>query len=180
MSNLLKLDIEERETLESIVASVKDVRQFRRGQALLWLDAGRSAQNVSQLLNVSRQTIYNWVHRFHASKRISLTQRIADAQRCGRPPTAHGIIDPLIDQVIDKDPSILGYHSSIWTSELLVRYLSDTYGIHVSLRSVGYALKRLGIRWKFPRYELSRRSPTWRQAKGGSNADWLDAHVPSS
>jgi hypothetical protein len=31
------------------------------------------------------------------------------------------------------------------------------------------AMARLGIAWKRPRYDLARRAPTWRQAKGGSN-----------
>jgi transposase len=53
---------------------------------------------------------------------------------------------------------------------LLRRYLWEAHGLETSPRSIGRALARLGLRWKRPRHELANRSPTWRQAKGGSNA----------
>ena len=39
----------------------------------------------------------------------------------GRPPTASGVIDPLIAEVIDDDPRESGYRSTNWTAALLVR-----------------------------------------------------------
>ncbi len=178
MTAFFKLGTEDKPALESVLTAGNEVGQFRRAQALLWLDEGISVQNVAHLLRVSRQTVYNWVSRFRADKNISPIRRIGDAPRSGRPCTALGITDPLIDKIIDKDPRDFGYRSSVWTSDLLVRYLSDTYGIGVSKRSVSYALKRLGIRWKFPRYDLIRRSPTWRQAKGGSSEDYPIGSAP--
>lgn len=178
MGVLLKLGNKERAALESLGKKGEDVRQFRRAQALLWLDEGESVEYVAQLLHVSRQTVYNWIHRFRANNKISPPLRLNDAPRSGRPRKAHGVIDPLIDKVIDEDPREFGYRSAVWTSDLLVLHLSDTYGLEVSSRSVGYALERLDIRWKRPRYELSRRSPTWRQEKGGLNADCPNAPAP--
>jgi len=155
--------------MDSIVASSKDRKQFQHAQALLWLDDGESVDEVASRLCVSRQTIYNWILRVQAESEQSLAQRLADAPRSGRPPTAQGIIDPLIERIIDTDPREFGYRSTVWTAALLVAYLAEYHQVEVSLRSVGYALERLDIHWKFPRYDLARSSPTWRQAKGGSN-----------
>ncbi len=97
-----------------------------------------------------------------------MTERLRDAPRSGRPVIALGIIDPLIDTVIDNDPRDYGYRATVWTAGLLQRYLEDVHGLAVSPKSVSRALRRLGIRWKRPRHRLGRRSATWQQAKGGS------------
>src|SRR5215470_8066872 len=70
-------------------------------------------------------------------------------------------------QVIDHDPRLYDYNSTVWTAPLLTRYLADFAGLHVSIPSVRLALKRLRVKWKHPRYQLSLRPPTWQQAKGG-------------
>lgn len=170
MDDVVNFSRKERTVVDSIVASSKDCNQFQRAQALQWLDDGESVEEVASRLSVSRQTIYNWILRAQAETEQSLAQRLADAPRSGRPPTAQGIIDPLIESIIDTDPREFGYRSTVWTAALLVAYLAEYQQVEVSLRSVGYALERLDIHWKFPRYDLARSSPTWRQAKGGSNA----------
>jgi transposase len=171
MGDVVNFSRKERTVVNSIVAARKDFKQFQRAHALLWLDDGESVEEVASRLYVSRQTIYNWILRVQAESEQSLAQRLADARRSGRPPTAQGIIDPLIEPIIDTDPREFGYRSTVWTAALLVTYLTEYQHVEVSLRSVGYALERLDIHWKFPRYDLARSSPTWRQAKGGSNAD---------
>ena len=91
-----------------------------------------------------------------------------DAPRSGRPPTALGIIDPLIEAVIEADPRDYGYRATVWTAPLLQRYLAEAHGIETSRKSVSRAIARLGIRWKRPRHRLGLRPDTWCQAKGGS------------
>jgi transposase len=153
--------------LEGLVARTRLAKERCRALALLWLADGRPVAEVAELLRVSRQSVYNWVSRFERRDAEGLRARLLDAPRSGRPPTASGIIDPLIAEVIDGDPRELGYRSTNWTAGLLVRYLKRTHGIEVSRRSVGLAIDRLGIRWKRPRHELALRPATWRQAKGG-------------
>jgi transposase len=108
-----------------------------------------------------------------------MVERLADAHRSGRPVSAKGIIDPLIDAVIDSDPRDYSYNSTVWTAPLLRRYLSQHHQQEVSVRSISYALERLGINWKHPRHTLGRRDPHWRQAKGGSNAASGSTHASS-
>jgi transposase len=153
--------------LESLLAQTPSAKEWCRARALLWLADGRPVAEVAELLLVSRQSVYNWADRFERREDLDLRARLLDAPRSGRPPTASGIIDPLIAEVIDKDPRDLGYRSTNWTAALLVRYLKRSRGIEVSRRSVGLAIDRLGIRWKRPRHELALRPETWRQSKGG-------------
>jgi transposase len=142
---------------------------MHRAQALLWLHEGDPVDEVATRLFVTPRTVFRWCHRFHTRQTLALPARLADGPRSGRPKTVHGIIDTLLSEVIDDDPRQFGYHATVWTAPLLSQYLRDVHHIQVSRRSVGLALARLDIAWKRPRYDLARRAPTWRQAKGGSN-----------
>ena len=167
MSGIIKLSYKERSELEQLRTLHIESWQYQRAMALLLLDQGESVAEVAEILLVTRQVVYKWVNWFNERSTLSPADRLLDAPRSGRPLTAKGIIDPLINKVVDDDPRDYGYNSTIWTAELLRRYLSKHYKQDVSLRSIGYALARLEITWKLPRYVLSRQDPFWRQAKGG-------------
>jgi transposase len=156
-----------RAALEHFIVQNQDARSVVRAHALLWRDEGIPVGEIAQRLKTSRQSIYNWSQRFQQRQGFTLERRLADAARSGRPATAKGIIDPLIDEVIDQDPRQWGYRATVWTAALLAIYLGQEHGIHVSSDSVSLALARLRIRWKRPRHTLGLRKRTWRQAKGG-------------
>jgi transposase len=157
----------ERRTLSRLAGSAPTAKELTRAQALLWLDDGETVEEVAQHLFVSRQTVYNWLLRFRQRSDQDLRARLQDAPREGRPPTALGIIDPLLEEVIDTDPRRHGYRHTAWTAALLQHYLRKVHGLVVCRRSIGLAIARLGIRWKRPRHGLGQRPDTWRQAKGG-------------
>ena len=163
----LRLRKRERMQLERLVNGPWDVRLVRRAYGLLWLNDGERVATVAARLGLSRQTIYAWVDRFQARADQTLEARLADALRSGRPCTVAGVIDPLIEGVIEIDPRELGYHSTVWTAPLMVCYLAEEHELSVSCQSVRLAIARLRLRWKRPRHQLALRSATWRQAKGG-------------
>jgi len=153
--------------LQEIVRVTRDARLLRRGQALLWYLEGESIAAIAERLEVSRQTVYNWVARFAAGTG-SVAERLADAERSGRPATAKGKIDSFLADLIDTDPRDFGYAATAWTAPLLQKHLAEQQQAKVSVISVRRALHRLRRRWKRPRYRLALRPATWRQAKGGS------------
>ena len=163
-----QLQPRERRRLLQVLGQTHDATQSRRAQALLWLHEGQSVSAVADLLLVSRQTVYNWVESFRDRSDWDVADRLLDAPRSGRPATALGIIDPLIDAIIDDDPRDYGYRATVWTAPLLQRYLEEVHAIETSRKSVSRAIARLDIRWKRPRHRLGLRPDTWRQAKGGS------------
>jgi transposase len=163
----LSLTSKEVASLELLLAFADDSRQLRRAEALLWLDEGESVEEVAARLQVTRQSVYNWIARFNASSGLEAQVRVADRERSGRPPTALGIIDPLIESVLERDPRELGYRSTIWTAHLLQHYLTKQHRVSVSTKSISRALTRLEIVWKRPRHRLALRAESWRQAKGG-------------
>jgi transposase len=175
-----RLNDRERQGLGDLMRHATEATALRRTQALLWLDGGESVQQVADRLRVSRQAVYQWLAHFQAHQAFALPTRVAPGTHSGRPRTVHGVIEPLIDAVIDRDPREWGYQATVWTAPLLVQYLAAVHHLRVSRPSVSLALGRLRIRWKRPRHQLARRSPTWRQAKGGSNAAWPRARARCS
>lgn len=160
------LTIRQRATLEDLVSHTPRAKPHYRAQALLWLAEGKTVEEVATLLWVTRQTVYNWVHRFEERGGVVET-RLSDAPRPGRPPRGRGELDILIAAVIDQDPRPLGYNATTWTAPLLVCFLEEHHQLAVSRKTVSRALQRLRLRWKRPRHELALRPETWRQAKGG-------------
>jgi transposase len=157
----------ERSQLESFVLRGPSGRESCRAQALLWYDEGEPVQEIAERLEVSRQTIYNWIERFPQRDDAELGLRLRDADRSGRPPSSLGIVDPIVDALLEEDPHSYGYSANVWTAGLFQQHLRERHGIDVSRKSINRALTRLRVRWKRPRHVLSRRSETWRQAKGG-------------
>ncbi len=98
----------ERAKLHDLIAHPHDAQPTLRAYALLWLDDGESVSDVAHRLGVTRQTVYNWASRFQARTDLQIAVRLADAPRSGRPCTAAGVIDPLIEAVIKRDPRSVG------------------------------------------------------------------------
>ncbi len=164
---LIELSRKERRLLEHLVRNTSDANTLRRVQALLWLDDREDIEDIADQLYVSRLTVYKWVRQFKQRDRLNLCERASDGRHSGRPCTVKGIIDPMIDGIIDGNPRDLGYNSTVWTAPLLVQYLEEFHNVVVSTQSVRLAIERLHIRWKRPRHQLALRPETWRQAKGG-------------
>ena len=177
---IFKLSSQKRRQLNALAVHTTDADVLRRVQSLLWLADGHKIKDIAQRLCVCRRTIYYWVEQYEERPGHDIITRLSALPRSGRPRTANGIIDPLIDQIIDTDPRDLHYRSTVWTAHLLRQYLCESHRLAVSQRSVSYALERLSIRWKRPRHQLALRHPFWRQAKGGSNAASKGANARSS
>jgi transposase len=177
---LIDLKAKEASVLEQVCKKAGDSRHQQRAQALLWLSEGDGVEEVAERLRISRQTVYNWVAHFTTQAELSVIERLSDAARSGRPPTAREIIDPLIELVIDLDPRDLEYNSTVWTASLLRQFLAEQHETTVSTKSIQRAIARLGLVWKRPRHTLARRDFYWRQAKGASNVASGRIRAPSS
>ena len=179
---MIQVHVSEDELAEvrALVQGAADASVLRRALAISWLTSGVSLSEVARRLCVTRPTVYNWVQRFEKRSDLEIVDRLADAERSGRPPTAGGTIDSLIEQIFETDPRELGYRQTVWTADLLVLYLKQAHRIETSAATVKRAISRLGLIWKRPRYELSLQSKTWRQAKGGSKRASVADPEPSS
>lgn len=154
-------------TLQKIIQSSPNGRQVRRAQALVWLHEHETIQTVATRLRLSRQTIYDIVHRYQSRSRQPVIERIRDRPHPGRPATQRQCTQRIVQDLLKKPPSHFGYRSPIWTVPMLRHRVEKRLHRCISRDTVRRALHALRLRYKRPRLVLARRSPYWRQAKGG-------------
>ncbi len=162
---VLTLTDAERDHLRGLARRSDDRRVIHRALALLDLDAGSAPEAVAARLGVGRSTVYGWAARYRDERNRAPSLR--DRPRAGRSPAPRRAAAELAEAALASDPRAAGYRHTHWTVPLLVAHLKRAAGLDVSGTTMRRALHGLGYRWKRPRFVLSRRSPTWRQAKGG-------------
>lgn len=165
--NRIQLTDAEREELHGIVRRGQDGRQVRRAQALVWVEDGEAVGAVAARLGVSRQAVWHWMRRWRYREGRGVTHTLADSPRSGRPATQRQRVAALVPGLVERSPRLLDYRFGAWSVPLLHQHLQRAQGLRVSQTTIRRALRGLGYRYKRPRYVLARRSPTWRQAKGG-------------
>jgi transposase len=162
-----RLTAPQRDALRRLAKASPDTHEARRALALLDLARGESVTGVAGRYGVSRETVYQWAARLGTADLPGA--RLRDAPRSGRPAGTGRAAEELLRAALPTDPRRHGYRHPAWTAPLLQRHLRRQ-GVEASEATVRRALRRLGYRWKRPRFVLSRRDPHWRQAKGGSGA----------
>ena len=165
-----QLTARERKALRTVVSSTRDAKPLRQAQALLALDAGEKAKRVAQRVGINRSTVFQWRREFIDRRGEPVAGRLGDRPRSGRPRTPREVATKHVSGLMDASPQEFGYRHTVWTVPLLRSHLGRVEDVKVSVTTLRRTLRDLGYRWKRPRYVLSRRSKTWRQAKGGSTA----------
>lgn len=140
-----------------------EVRLYRRLQAVLLVALGWAVREAARLTAARPWAIYDWVRRYLRSHQ---PESLLDAARSGRPPTAQRITDARILRELRRDPLRLGYNTTGWTVSLLAEHLQQKYGCPISARTLRRRLRRLGLRWKRPRYVYATKDPHRTQKKG--------------
>ncbi|MBT5532018.1 helix-turn-helix domain-containing protein [Candidatus Poribacteria bacterium] len=167
---IVSLSDADRVELRRLVRSAPRVRISRRAQALLALDRGETVASVARQVEAGGTSVRRWARWYQERGEAPVAERLDDAVRSGRPRAKRDAVEKRLDTLLEVSPIDLGYRHTTWTTPLLQAHLGSE-GLETSPKTIRRSLHALGYRWKRPRYVLSRRSPTWRQAKGGSNAD---------
>ncbi len=152
----------ERAQLAEAASKEKRVRTWRRMRAIELLAEGRKPEAVAEALGCARSSVYAWAK---AWREMGLWG-LRDEARSGRKRSLEGRAELLLEELLEEgNPQSRGYHSSGWTVPLLKSELAKA-GYVVSERTVRRTLKRLGFRWKRPKYVLGRPDPDHESKKG--------------
>jgi transposase len=160
----VELSTAEIRALKQRLRQTKELREFRRLQALLMVAEGLEIKKVSDFLGVTVQSIYHWLDRYD---RYRQAHRMREGHHPGRPPVKSSRVEALLEKILVQKPQDYGYRFALWTVKLMVDHLKHRYDLEVSPSTVRRCLRQLRYHYKRPRYVLSRLSPTWRQQKGG-------------
>ena len=123
--NGMQLNAAEQRQLGEVLRRTHDVRQYRRTLAILECGRGKPVTEVAQSLQVTCQSVHNWVIRF---QRAGRSTTLVDAPRCGRPRRAGQAVDTLLQALMMVPPEQCGYHATHWTVPLLQDQLRQNLG----------------------------------------------------
>jgi transposase len=160
---LVELTNDDRVALDEALRTTKQVREWRRLQAVRLLADGREAHEVAQALGCSASSVYYWADDWREAGRAGLTE----GPHTGRPQRLDDVAEATLMQVLAEDPQAHGYAAANWTVPLLRTQLAR-HGYGASERTLRRTLHRLGFRWKRPKYVLGRPDPAYEAKKGRS------------
>jgi transposase len=79
---------------------------------------------------------------------------LANKPRSGRPPKADKAYIALMEEVVEQEPSELGYSFRLWTIDRLRAHLAKETGIELSEARFRALLKQNGYRYRRPKHDL--------------------------
>ncbi|MHA3775431.1 helix-turn-helix domain-containing protein [Verrucomicrobiota bacterium sgz303538] len=155
----------DRRRLRAAVSQAKEVRAYKRAQAVLWVAEGRSVSEAAQLARSSRRSVYYWCEAYLSDR--SCRVLLEEKPRSGRPPSpASRITAQELEVILKRSPMELGYQSTGWTLALLATHLQREHGgERASCSTLRRRLHTLGWRWKRPRYVFAAPDPRQAQKK---------------
>ncbi len=157
-----QLSREELELLPKLLQHVQNNRLLKRYHAIWFSHLGKSVQEIAELLDVSEESVRNWIHVFDERG----FEGLVDDWRSGRPPKADATyIERLLD-VVHISPVVVGYPVTSWTLSLLAAHMEEETDIALSGERVRQLLLENGIRFRRaklrvvsddPDYDIKRR-----------------------
>jgi transposase len=146
-----RLSAGERRRVSNLLQRTNDAHLYRRALAVLEYSRGKSVAEIAESLEVSRQSVYNWIDRFQHHDILELV----DAPHPGRPSEWLGEAEALLQALLMQKPEQFGYCATYWTVPLLQEQLWHMTERYYSDSTIRRGLRRLDYVWKRPRYVLA-------------------------
>ncbi len=157
----LSLTAEQRATLEAAQARSRNVRHWRRYQAVLLRADGVPVATVARSLKCTETSVYNWVAAWRADGLGGVAEGVHPGKVRRLDPAAEVTLQALLTE---GDPQAYGYVATGWTVPLLRTELAKR-GWDAAERTIRRTLHRLGWRWKRPKFVLGRPDPAYAEKK---------------
>lgn len=131
----------ERKALEGFVArGKKSARAITRARILLLFDEGRKEHELTELLGVSRGTVYNLRKKYQQKGHASILELLHDAPRSGRPITLDSRVEAKVTMIACSTPPT---GRGRWTLHLIADKLVELAVMEsISHESVRRVLKK--------------------------------------
>lgn len=124
--------------------------------AVQMYENGISTDRISEILDVSRASVFDWIARYRKGGLAAISTKIAS----GRPT----ILDDsemirLFTMINGKDPRAQGFGMALWSRALIRDLIKRSFGKDVSLVTVGRILNKLGMSPQRPLYRSWKQDP---------------------
>lgn len=144
------LNEQELAEIETAIRRDKRPEVRQRCTAIRLLHLGHKPAEIAQMQAISIPTVYSYYNRWREGGIEGLATKV----RSGRPPKTGEEYRQALEETLEKDPHELGYDFSIWTLERLRLHLEKVTGTSLSVIRLHILLKRLGYRYRRPKYDL--------------------------
>jgi transposase len=136
------LSEEELNVVETAIRHDKRPEVRQRCTAIRLLHLGHKPEQVAE--------IYGWIDRWWSGG----VEGLANRPKSGRPLKADDAYSLKFLEIIEQEPSELGYDFTIWTIDRLRAHLEKETGIGLSESRFRAMLKRKGYRYRRPKHDL--------------------------
>ena len=132
--------------------------------AVQLMEAGRSPDEVAEILGVGRSSVFDWQKKYRESGLAALSTKFAS----GRPTVlSDKQMIRLYSLIVGRNPRQYSFGFALWTRKLVARLIEQQFGVHLSLVTVGRILKKLGMSPQRPLYRAYQQDPekvrAWKQ-----------------
>src|SRR5262245_29933429 len=157
----------EHAALERLVHSrTEPARLVERARILSAAAQGQRPAAIAAQVGVSRETVYNWVHRFNDRGLAGL----GDLPRSGRPHTYTAAQRAEVIAAALTDPQRLGLPFGCWTLDRLRAYLNEQKGIGIKRSRISEILIEEGLKWRHQETWFGERvDPDFAEKRGRSS-----------
>ncbi len=145
-----QLTKEELKLVEIAIKHDKRPEVVQRSISIRLLHLGYKPEAVAKMQAVSKPTIYGWFHRWRSGG----IEALANQPKSGRPLKTDDAYSLALVEVIEKEPSEVGYNFTIWTVERLSAHLEKITGIVLSESRLRALIKRKRYRYRRPKHDL--------------------------
>ncbi len=120
------------------------------------LENGISPDHISEVLKVSRSSIFEWqrVYRAHGPEALRTKKTRGPESKL-----SESQLSQLYRLIVGNDPRQLSFGLALWTRGMIQELIFRQFGIRLSLVSVGRALAGLGLSPQRPLYRSYERDP---------------------
>lgn len=122
----------------------RSLRLVKRIQAIIFLIDGYTVSEVAHILNLSEQSIYNYIKAFISRRLASFKYK----QPPGRPARLTKSQKKELCKLIDEGPLEAGYDCGCWDSSLLQDLILSQFGVEYTPQYIAQLLKNLGYSYQ--------------------------------
>ena len=127
---------------------VGQLRLIKRIHALLYVAEGKSVPEVAEILNLSEQSVRNYVRVFILKGLESLVYK----RPPGRPPKLTKTQRKELAELIDAGPEQAGYDCGCWDTSLIQDLIQNRFGVAYTPHYIAQLLSHLGFSYQRARF----------------------------
>ena len=139
--------------IEKLRKNPPNVGVYRRAQAVYLSSRGRTAEEIGEIVDRHRTSVFRWLQAFNARG----LEALWPGKSPGPPPKADAQFQAALVEALQHNPRDLGYAFTRWRADLLAEHLYRQTHVQVSSSTIYTLLDRLGYHYGRPKLDLKHR-----------------------